>query len=96
MTHQCDANHCSAKVDSTKGMCPTHWRMVPAEIQRRIYDAARKFKTSAERLSSIEFLEAWADAVEDVARQEGRLARNAFRNLAEMLKARAATGDVRK
>jgi hypothetical protein len=84
----CDANHCGREIDASKGMCPAHWNMVPAEIQRRIYAAARTHKTSAQRLSSVEFLEAWADAVESVATQEDRLTRNAFRSLAEMVKAR--------
>lgn len=89
--HRCDANHCSAIVDAGKGMCPAHWKMVPAEVQRRIYAAARAYKSSAQRLSSVVFLEAWADAVESVATAEGRLTRNAFRNLAEMIKARQLT-----
>lgn len=95
----CDANHCSRGVDAAKGMCPAHWKMVPAGIQARIYAAARAHKTAAQRLSSVDFLEAWADAVEAVATQEGRLTRNAFRNLAEMVKARQlaagrATGEI--
>jgi hypothetical protein len=84
----CDANHCSVKIDASKGMCPAHWKMVPTEIQRRIYAAARAHKTTAQRLSNVDFLEAWADAVEAVATQEGRLTRNAFRNLANMIKDR--------
>lgn len=91
----CDANHCGVVIDSSKGMCPAHWHMVPAEIQRRIYAAARAHRTSAQRLSSIDFLEAWADAVEVVAAKEGRLTRNAYRNLANMVKARQlAAGDA--
>jgi hypothetical protein len=94
----CDANHCGVKIDASKGMCPAHWKMVPTEIQRRIYDAARAHKTTAQRLSNVDFLEAWADAVEAVATQEGRLTRNAFRNLANMVKERqlnAGTGAAR-
>jgi hypothetical protein len=87
-THACDANHCSTIVDASKGMCPAHWKMVPAEIQRRIYAAARAHKTTTQRLSSVEFLEAWADAVEAVATKEKRLTRNAFRGLANLVKAR--------
>jgi hypothetical protein len=88
MKRPCDANHCGVKIDPSKGMCPAHWKMVPAEIQRRIYAAARAHKTTAQRLSSVDFLEAWADAVESVATQEGRLTRNAFRNLANMVRER--------
>jgi hypothetical protein len=92
----CDANHCRREIDASKGMCAAHWNMVPAEIQRRIYAAARAHKTSAQRLSSVDFLEAWADAVESVATQEDRLTRNAFRNLAEMVKARRlVAGDAK-
>lgn len=86
--HACDANHCSVKVDPSNGMCPAHWQMVPVDVQRRIYAAARASKTSAERLSSVEFLEAWAEAIEHVATREDRLTRNAFRNLANMVKER--------
>jgi hypothetical protein len=89
-THQCDANHCAVEIDASKGMCQRHWQMVPRDVQQRIYAVARALKSRRERLSSVEFLEAWADAVEAVAAQEGRLTRNSFRNLAEMLKARAA------
>lgn len=88
----CDANHCNVPVHKSKGMCIDHWRLVPVDIQKRIYAAARLHPTSAARLSSIEFLEAWADAVEHVARLEGRLSRNSYRNLAELLKARRAQG----
>lgn len=87
-TRHCDANHCTARVDASKGVCPKHWAMLPAEAQQRIYAAARKFKTAAERLSSVEFLEAWADAIEHIARTEGRLERNAYRNLANLVKDR--------
>jgi hypothetical protein len=88
MKRPCDANHCGVSIDASKGMCPAHWKMVPKPIQDRIYAAARAHKTSAQRLSSVEFLEAWADAVEHVATQENRLTRNAFRSLADMVKAR--------
>lgn len=84
----CDANHCKVPTDASKGMCPHHWSMVPLAIQRRIWAAARKYPTSAERLASVEFLEAWAEAVELVAMQEGRLTRNAYRNLANWAKSR--------
>ncbi len=92
----CDANHCSVPVDASKGMCPDHWKMVPRPIQLRIYAAARAHRTSAERLSSVEFLEAWADAVEFVATKEGRLTRNTYRNLAEIVKARQLAPAERK
>jgi hypothetical protein len=84
----CDANHCAREIDASKGMCPAHWKMVPTEIQQRIYTAARAHKTTAQRLSSVDFLEAWADAVEAVATKEDRLTRNTFRNLANMVKSR--------
>lgn len=87
-TRCCDANHCAVPVSASKGMCLEHWRMVPTTIQRRIHAASDAFRTSAERLSSVEFLEAWAEAVEYVAMQEGRLTRNAYRNLANLVKTR--------
>lgn len=86
--HQCDANHCTARVPASKGMCAAHWRLVPPVMQARIYRLARELPTRRERLSSVQFLEAWADAVEHVALLEERLAGNAFRRLADMLRSR--------
>lgn len=86
--HFCDANHCRVQVDTRLGVCPHHWKMLPGSLQMRIYAAAKKFKNRAERLSSVEFLEAWADAIEFLAQVEGHQARNVFRNLAEVVKKR--------
>jgi hypothetical protein len=88
VAHYCDANHCHVEVDAAKGVCPRHWAMLPPQMQARIYAVARQFKTRAQRLSSVEFLEAWADAIEFIAREEDNPPRNAFRGLAELVKRR--------
>ncbi|MBX3660706.1 MAG: hypothetical protein KF740_19905 [Ramlibacter sp.] len=88
LKRSCDANHCGVPTPASNGMCPKHWAMVPVSVQRRIYAACKVYVTSADRLSSVEFLEAWADAVEYVAMQEGRLTRNAYRNLANWVRRR--------
>lgn len=91
LDHRCDANHCTTRVDAGKGMCAAHWQMLPRPMQVRIYRVARENPTRRQRLSSVEFLEAWADAVEHVARREGRLMGNTFRRLADLLRARDGT-----
>lgn len=88
VAHYCDANHCRVVVDPDKGVCPDHWKMIPPQLQAKIYAVARKFKTRSQRLASVEFMETWAEAIEHIARAEGNPQRNAFRGLADALKRR--------
>jgi hypothetical protein len=88
MKRSCSANCCSTSVSASKGMCALHWLMVPLPIQKRIYAAYRANPTREQRLNSIEFLEAWAAAVESVAGREGMAPGNSYRRLADHVKER--------
>lgn len=84
----CNANHCRVAMQPTMFMCPSHWGMVPTATQRAIRSAYAAASSRAQRLSCPTYLGACADAVEAVASQEGRLTRNAFRNLAVLVQTR--------
>lgn len=83
----CNANHCPARISTSKLMCPAHWALVPQPIQQAIWRAYRAAGTRGQRLASVAYLEACAAAVEHVAALEGRLTRNAYRNLANHVRA---------
>lgn len=67
-------------------MCATHWRLVPKKLQKAIWEAYHDSPTHSARFSSYEYLCACADAVEHIAALEGRLPRNTFRGLADLVK----------
>lgn len=63
MSHLCPAWRCSWMVgDSSKLMCPKHWRMVPRLLQRAVYGAWRH----GEGLGSDELYAAQLAAIEAV------------------------------
>jgi hypothetical protein len=69
--HVCHADGCERPVPPKMLMCIQHWRMVPKDLQRRVWDTyvpgqeVRKNPTS-------EYMEAQRAAVDAVARKEGR------------------------
>lgn len=58
--------------------------MLPRALQRHLYEVYHDHQTQAQRMASYEYLSAVAQAVELIARQEGRASRNVFRGLAAM------------
>jgi hypothetical protein len=87
----CTANHCALTIQPGRLMCIRHWSMLPRDIQRAVWEAHHDHSSRGARLASFEYLSACADAVEFIARSEGRLTRNAFRNLARMVEQRLLT-----
>ena len=79
----CAAKGCSTRVDSSKLMCPSHWRMVPRPTQDRVLTAWRAYKAAVESEASggdalpavKELRAAQAEAVSAVATAEGRVSR---------------------
>jgi len=83
MAHRCNANDCLARIDGRHLMCTKHWRMVPLELQRKVWETYRSRGTPAGNPAGwASYYEACADAIERVAGQEGKSPRNSFRNLA--------------
>lgn len=83
----CQANGCRWVADLGLPMCRHHWRLLPSAIQGAVLKARRAQTSNAQRLSSLEYLEASADAVEHLAAREGHPTRNAFRELFQRVKA---------
>lgn len=90
----CAANGCAAKVDRRYLMCRRHWARVPIAIQRLVYRHFRPGQLEDLRPSR-PWYEAAADAVEAVARLEGRDETNTFRRIAQHMAERESRGDAR-
>lgn len=83
----CKANHCTWAAEGRHLMCVHHWRLLPGQLQGAVISAYQANPTAARRLTSLAYLEAAATAVEFIAKKEGRLGRNVFRELANRVKA---------
>lgn len=47
MAGECPIDGCDAGRGSAQFMCKAHWRKVPADLQNRVYAAARKMWSEA-------------------------------------------------
>lgn len=72
-------------------MCTHHWNMVPGSIRARVLAAWGEFKRSGDAFPSIDWYRAVAEAVEAVARAEGRDERNPYRQVVEGMERRGAS-----
>ncbi len=69
-THKCHAEGCDTRVAPAYLMCPRHWRMVPRDVQLRIWRHYREGQEQDKR-PSVEYLAAFRDAVTAVAKKTG-------------------------
>jgi hypothetical protein len=72
--HLCHAEGCGARVPPRVLMCLPHWRLVPAPLQRAVWDAYRPGQEIDKRPSE-KYLEAAKRAIAAVAAAERRQAR---------------------
>jgi hypothetical protein len=83
-TVRCRANECGIAIDAKLLMCGKHWRLVPESLRRgvwRHYRDGQRIDTA-----TAEYFQAAAEAVEAVARAEGKDPANWFRQRAEELR----------
>jgi len=73
LKHLCHAKGCSAEVPPSLLMCSHHWRMVPEDLQRRVWRTYRKGQEIDKRPSEA-YLAAMREAIEAVSTIEGRKA----------------------
>lgn len=66
--HKCLAKGCEAQLPASRLMCLDHWRLVPREIQDRIWQHYQRGQTL--RTASPEWVSAAKDAVRAVAAAE--------------------------
>lgn len=69
--HRCHALGCETKVPPERLMCPRHWRMVPRDVQREVWQWYREGQCYDLQVSA-EYLDAARRAVACVAQVEGR------------------------
>lgn len=71
LRHECHADGCDVEVPPKMLMCLRHWRMVPRDLQKRVWaeyvpgQEVRKDPTDS-------YLDVQREAVDVVARKEGR------------------------
>jgi hypothetical protein len=56
MSHKCNVGPCTTQIGEDKLMCATHWRLVPAQVQREInkqWRTIRSGKTTQARLDAV-------------------------------------------
>lgn len=69
--HTCHAKGCNREVPPKLLMCTAHWRMVPRDLQRKVwlhYVPGQEIKKNPTR----EYLEVMRAAIQAVAMKEGR------------------------
>lgn len=72
MSRDCDAIGCATRTQMGRFLCLHHWRMVPIEGQRMITDRYRAHRKGLAFLSDLTYLWACVQAIEGIARAEGR------------------------
>jgi hypothetical protein len=78
MTRDCDAIGCTTPTASGKFMCLKHWRLVPIELQRTINDRYRTLRKDFAFLSDVAYLQACVNAIDRIAKTEGKEGRNPY------------------
>jgi hypothetical protein len=69
--HECHATGCTKQVPPAYLMCGKHWKMVPADIQRRIWQHYQAGQERGDARPTEEYFEAFHAAINAVA--QGRL-----------------------
>jgi hypothetical protein len=84
VNHHCHANGCPTPTPPRLFMCPRHWAQVPRGMQDAVW-AAYKAAPKDGRARDPGYLTACANAVEHVARGEGKAETNSYRRLLKLL-----------
>lgn len=90
MSHTCHANGCNWATERRLLMCLPHWTKVPSDLQAAVWKAYRAQPNPTQRARDIAYMTACADAVEFVARLEGRPEANSYRRVVQLLQHQAA------
>jgi hypothetical protein len=82
--HMCHAVECKREVPPLLLMCPRHWRLVPKEIQHRVYTHYRRGQCDGKVRPSAAWHLAAAEAIAAVALHEGKLTEEQARGRIEL------------
>jgi hypothetical protein len=94
VTHHCHANDCPMPTPPRLFMCGRHWAMVPRPMQDAVW-AAYRAAPKGGRARDARYLTACANAVEHVARAEGKRETNSYRRVLKLLDEVAAARAAR-
>ena len=83
----CRANGCSTPAQAMLMMCPGHWRMLPAALQRTLRRSQHECAGDERDPALVPYLDACAQAVEFVAMREMRAPDNRYRQALALLEA---------
>lgn len=64
--HECHAKGCKKQVPPALLMCAKHWKMVPKDIQRRIWEHYQPGQERFEKRPTKAYFEAFREAVDAV------------------------------
>ena len=85
--HHCHANECLVETPQKDLMCQQHWRMVPQVMQNAVWTHFRRRGVAAKNPTGwAQYSEACANAVEHVAKLEGKNTLNNHRKLMTQFK----------
>jgi len=87
MNGVCRANGCSTPAQAMLMMCPSHWRMLPAALQRTLRRSQQECAGNERDPALVPYLDACAQAVEFVAMREMRTPDNRYRQALALLEA---------
>jgi hypothetical protein len=79
MSRDCDAIGCTTPTASGRFMCLKHWRLVPTEQQRTINARYRALRKDLAFLSDVPYLDACVNAIDGIAKAEGKEGHNPYR-----------------
>lgn len=72
MTRACDAIGCVTRTQMGRFLCTSHWYLVPLPTRQAINARWRAGRKDCAFLADVEYLQACVDAIEGLARREGR------------------------
>ncbi len=72
MTRPCDAIDCTTRTQMGRFLCARHWYRVALPTRETVNARYRACRKDFAFLSDVEYLQACVDAIEGIARAEGR------------------------
>lgn len=96
MSRTCEAIGCACTLRPGMFLCPSHWRAVPAQVQRTINTRYRLLREHFAFLSDLAYLNACVSAIDGIAAAEGKQGVNPYRRHLLIAERRAAAAQARE
>jgi hypothetical protein len=96
MSRACEAIGCTCTLRPGMFLCPSHWRAVPAQIQKTINTRYRLLREDFAFLSDLAYLNACVTAIDGIAAAEGKEGVNPYRRHLLIAERRAEAAQAAK